>query len=219
MRSQLVDWTLTACDDMRRAVPAPGPESCADAAIPLSPDREVHIILAVADLVRNRRTTQVSWRMKTPVVRDIYIRQIAEPGGGDSLDVPKLSALSALLDVPFAQWPAADFQTDVRWTPQRPRPGDVVRVRFSVRNTGRRYVSRAEVHIILSPCCDETEWRREWFPHLAPGETASLDVSMRLGEGMATALITVKPLQAFKRVRDVNPDRTRLVRWIGYPER
>jgi hypothetical protein len=218
MRSQLVDWTLTACDDVRRAVPAPGPESCAEGEIALSPDRAVHILIAIADLVMNRQTGQAGWRTKAPVLRDVYIKRIAEQGSGDSLDVPKLGELPSFLDVPFAQWPAADFQTDITWTPQHPVPGDTVRVHFLVRNSGRRYVSRADVQMTVAGCCGGKAVRRDWYPHLAPGESATFDLSVRLREGTASALLVVKPLSAFKPVRDANPNRVPTLRVIGVPE-
>jgi hypothetical protein len=70
----------------------------------------------------------------------------------------------------------------------------------------------------IAPCCGEGELRRDWYPHLAPGETATLDLSVRLREGTATALLVVKPSSVFKPVRDVNPDRAPTFRLIGVSE-
>ena len=71
----------------------------------------------------------------------------------------------------------------------------------------------------VAPCCDEAALLRDWFPHLAPGETATLNVSVRLRDGTATALLVVKPSSVFKPVRDANPDRVPTFRLIGVSER
>jgi len=213
--SPFVDWRTTFCDDPRRAAPGPGPESCVEGTVHLTPDRDVHIIIGVADPVPNPRPGLNVWRRKTPGLRDVYIERVDGTSYRDSLDVPTLAALPDMLSTPFDRWPPADFDAAVSWTPRRPMPGDTVLFRFVVRNTGLRYVRRADVQIAITPRGGD-EFRRDWFPHLGPGESTALEVSLPLPDGIAWASIDVTPSQ-IKPVRDASPNRHATIACVGCP--
>ena len=150
----------------------------------------------------------MNWRPTPPSLREVYIERVKERFTRlDSLDVPKLSGLTDLLQTPFEQWPKVDFESQITWDPPTPRPGDTVRVSISVRNTGRRSADRAWVKILIAPCCDHhLEVRRDWFPYLAAGQSARADVEVLLPEGRALALVSVRLGPSAKKVRERRPD-------------
>lgn len=190
VRTQFADWSVTFCEDRRSAIPGPGPELCAEATVPISNEKHVRIVIAVAGLGGNS-TPGREWLLTRPSVRDVYIERLKGLAAVDSLDVPSLGDLVKLLPLPVDEWPAIEFDTRITWTPERPAPGDTVRFSFWVGNTGKRSASRASVQVLVAPCCDNTEVRRDWFPEIPAGRWVRLDVDAALPEAMAMALMHV----------------------------
>jgi hypothetical protein len=205
---KLVDWSPTICLDRRSATPRAGPELCVEGTVRLSADRNVQLVIVMAEAARSATTGRPEWRMTRPSLRDVYIERLEGSTRFDSLDVPSLGALPQMLDTPFAQWPMVDFETTVTWDPPNPAPGDNVRFSISVRNTGRRSLDRAQVDIAITPCCANAAVRRQWFPRIAAGQSVSVGGTIYLPEGKAMGAVTVQPWQGhYKRVRDLDPDR------------
>lgn len=215
-RPQSSFWSVTFCDDLRAAAPGPGPELCAEATYHVTADRDLRLHIVVATAVRNLPTGRVAWQPVAPSLRDVYFERADEAPPRDSLDVPTLSKITDLVNVPTIDWPGADFTSAVSWEPVRPAPGETVRFHIRVRNTGRRSVDRALVDILIAPCCDNVEWRRTWFPHLAVDEEAGLDWDVPLPQGMATAVVSVRVAPQGRPVRDANPNREATVVQVGY---
>jgi uncharacterized repeat protein (TIGR01451 family) len=146
-------------------------------------------------------------RQIVPEVHDIYIERLDELETLDSLEVTSLSAIENRLQVPFKAWPTVDLKTDVSWSPQVPKPGQIVRFTISVANVGRRDADRAEVTIFISmPLNDQDlkEIRQDWFPRVAAGKAVTLDISAQLGRGDATVVVQAGATDTFKRVRETN---------------
>ncbi len=205
LRSRLVEWDVEFCGAyVRHANPtvgmAPGPELCAKGTVQVSAERHVQIVVLVAEAVRG----SLEWRPTSPSLREVYIERVNDGFGRlDSLDVPELSGLADLLQTPFEQWPKVDFESQITWDPPMPLPGETVRVSISVRNTGKRSADRAWVNIRISPCCDNhLEVSRDWLPHLAPGQSARLDLDVPLPEGRAVARVFVRVAPSTKMVRE-----------------
>jgi hypothetical protein len=212
---QLAEWRVFFCPDTTSAIPhASSPELCVVGTVALSKEKNAKIAIAVADAVRGATTGNLRWRRKQPLLRDVYIERMK-----DSLDVPTLGALLQLLDTPFEQWPTVDFESTITWDPPNPAPGDTVRFSISVRNTGQRSVDRAWINILISPCCANTEIRHEWFPRIPAGQSVRVDVAIPLPEGRALTVVSVKPFEGYKRVRQSNGDKPPTVVPVGYPPR
>lgn len=208
LRSPFVEWHVEWCGGYAAGanpsvVTATGPELCAKGTVQVSTERNVQIVIVVADAVRGA----LDWRPTPPSLREVYIERVKERFKLlDSLDVPQLSGLTDLLQTPFEQWPKVDFETQITWDPPMPLPGDTVRVSISVRNTGKRSANRAWVNILIAPCCDHhLEIRRDWFPYLAAGQSARADVEVVLPEGRAQALVSVKLGPSAKKVLETRP--------------
>jgi hypothetical protein len=209
LRSSFVEWHVEWCGGYAAGanpsvVTATGPELCAKGTVQVSAERNVQIVILVADAVRGA----LEWRPTPPSLREVYIERVKERFKLlDSLDVPQLSGLTDLLQTPFEQWPKVDFETQITWDPPMPLPGDTVRVSISVRNTGQRSANRAWVNILIAPCCDHhLEVRRDWFPYLAAGQSARAEVEVVLPDGRAQALVSVKIGPSAKRVLEARPD-------------
>jgi|SRR3954468_963741 hypothetical protein len=220
--ARLVDWQLGFCLDRRSALPGPAPELCAHGTVALSADRHLRIEIAIAEAVPPRSAGRASWRQEAPSLRDVYIERLDGATRVDSLDVPSLSqgTLRQLRMLPFDQWPTAAFESTIAWDPPDPGPGGGdVKFSISVRNTGTRSVDRAWISILISPCCSGTEVRREWFPRIAAGESVRLEAAVRLPEGQALAMLSVRPWQGDKIVRESNPGGKATVASVGAPPR
>jgi hypothetical protein len=123
--------------------------------------------------------------------------------------VDSLSNLPSRVSLSFGQWPAVDFRSAVSRASGTPQSGNFVRFTISVRNVGRRDADRAAVSILLSIPQEpglSRDIRREWFPRIPAGETASIDISARVPRGDATVMVSVTTTAGFKRVRERNPE-------------
>ena len=214
---QLAEWRVRYCPDITSAIPhASSPELCVNGTVVLSAEKQVKIVIAVADGVRGVTTGSLRWRRKQPSLREVYIERLT--GRIDSLDVPTLGALPQLLDTPFEQWPTVDFESTITWDPPNPAPGETVRFSISVRNTGQRSVDRAWIDILIGRCCDSAgEVRHEWFPRIAAGQSVRVDVAVPLPDGMALTMVSVRPFEGHKRIRQSNGDKPPTVVPLGYP--
>ena len=140
LRSRLVEWRVDFCGPYAHGanpsvVTAAGPELCAKGTVQVSAERNIQIVILVAEAVPGA----LVWRPTPPSLREVYIERVKERFTRlDSLDVPELSGLTDLLQTPFEQWPTVDFESQITWDPPKPLPGDTVRVSISVRNTGKR---------------------------------------------------------------------------------
>jgi hypothetical protein len=131
LRTPLVDWDVTFCHAYADGpnpsiVTASGPELCAKGSIRVSAERNIHLVILVANAVRGAR----AWHPTPPAMRDVYIERMKELSPTDSFDVSDLGGLPDLLQVPFDQWPKVRFKTEIVWDPPKPLPGDTVR--FSI---------------------------------------------------------------------------------------
>ena len=216
-----VDWQLGFCLDRRGAFPGPAPELCAHGTVALSADRHLRMEIAVAEAIRSRRTDRGDWRREAPSLRDVYIERLDGVTRVDSLDVPSLAqeTVRQLGMLPFEQWPTAAFESTIAWDPPDPAPGGEVRFSISVRNTGTRSVDRAWISILISPCCSGSEKRYEWFPPIPAGASVRVDAAVPLPEGQALAMLSVRPWQGDKIVRESTPGGKPTVASVGAPAR
>src|SRR4029077_6132819 len=148
---QLVDWSMVPCSDPRSETGDVFANLCAMGTVKLSLDRNIHILITVAEADQSITTGLVPFRPTRPSLRDIFIERVN--GVADSLDVPTLSDLLQQLATPFEQWPTVDFETPTTCTPPNPAPGDTVRCRIAVRNASKRTADRAAIRILIGPCC------------------------------------------------------------------
>jgi hypothetical protein len=132
---QLMDWRVSFCLDPHCEIPDLGSQLCAEGTVRLSAERNVRIVIAVAEGVRNA-PGRPQFRPISPSLRDVYIERLKESRHIDSLDVPALAALPQLLNVPFEKWPTVNFESTITWDPPNPAPGDTVRFSISIRNAG-----------------------------------------------------------------------------------
>jgi hypothetical protein len=103
-----------------------------------SAERDVHILIAVADAVQNRRTGRPTLRQKTPLLCDVYIeRRFASPRLARCPEArrSRICWRRHLTNGPL-QTSKPRFRGTI--TPHAQRYGQV---RFFVKNTSRRYVS------------------------------------------------------------------------------
>jgi hypothetical protein len=218
-RPQLVEWRVSFCLDPFSEIPGPGPELCAEGTAQLSAEKTVQIVILVADAVRSPVTGRPDWRPTPPSLRDVYVERLNGTRRIDSLDVPALGALRELLSAPFEQWPTVEFESTIDWDPPNPAPGDTVRFSISVRNTGKRSAHRAWIKTLISPCCANAEARHEWFPRVAAGQSVRVEVAVPLPEGRALAVVSVRPWQGYKMMRESDPNKEATVAPVGYPAR
>jgi hypothetical protein len=219
VRPQMVEWDLSFCLDQHSAIPGAGPELCARATVHVSPEKDVQIVIAVADAVRSVITGRLHWRPTQPSLRDVYIERLKDTARIDSLDVPTLGALPRLLNTPFAQWPTVDFESTIAWDPPNPVPGETVRFTITVRNAGKRSVDRSLIRILIAPCCANADVLHDWFPRIAAGQSVGLEVAVPLPEGMAVAIVSAKPWQGDKPVRESTSNKDPISVLVGYPPR
>ncbi len=216
LHPQLVEWRVNTCLDPRSEIPDLGSQLCAEGTVRLSAERNVRIVITIAEGVRNP-PGRPQYLPTGPSLRDVYIERLKESRRLDSLDVPTLGGLPQLLKVPFEKWPAVNFESTITWDPPNPAPGDTVRFSISIRNTGPRSVDRALVNIMIGRCCDNVTVRHEYAPRLVAGQSARIDGAVLLPEGRAIATVSVKPLQRDKVVRESDPDKRPTEAFVGYP--
>jgi hypothetical protein len=224
---QLVDWNLTLCLDPLSTIPDLGSQLCATGTVRLSADRNVQIVILVADGVPGPRLIvdgvpgptagPPHWRATSPALRDVYIERVKDSRPIDSLDVPALGALPQLLNRPFEQWPTVGFETAIAWDPPAPAPGDTVRFSISIRNPGKRAAVRASITIVITTCCGNDEFRHEWSPLIAAGQAVFAGLAIPLPDGRAMAMVEVRPLSRDKVVRESDEDKPSALALIGYP--
>lgn len=220
VQPQLAEWRVVFCPDTTSVIPrGNSPELCVEGTVALSAEKNAKIMIAVADAARSATADRLRWQPKPPALRDVYIERLKDSSRFDSLDVPTLGSLPQLLDTPFEQWPTVDFENTITWDPTNPAPGETVRFSISIRNTGQRSVDRARINILISPCCANAEVRHEWFPRIAAGQSARVDVAVPLPEGRALAIVSVTPWEGHKRVRQSNADKPPTAVPVGYPPR
>jgi hypothetical protein len=216
---QLVNWRVTMCLDPRSAIADLGSQLCAAGTVRLSADRNVQIVILIAEGVPSATSDGApQWVATGPFLRDLYIERVKDSRPIDSLDVPALGALSQLLNTPFEQWPTVDLETTIDWDPPAPLPGETVRFTISVRNTSNTSAVRAWITTVITPCCADAEVRHEWFPYVAAGQSVRAEVAMPLPAGWAMALVSVRPLQRDKVVRELRAGAQPAVALIGYRE-
>ena len=199
-------WSLSFCDERASATPRAGPDWCVEVRVPAADGRVVNIYVRVTST--ENVDGRPEWRAIVPVVHDIFIEREQDSRTLDSLDVSGLLDIPDRLRLPFDEWPIVDLKTTVTWSPQQPRPGQVVRFTFSIANLGGRDAHRAEITIYISvPQNNELkEIRRSWFPRIPAGTTVSLDISVQLGRGDATIVAQAAPKETFRRMRAVDAD-------------
>lgn len=221
VRPPRVEWRVSFCADTTSEVPhASSPELCVEGTVAVSTEKSAKIAIAVADAVRGATTGRLRWRPKQPSVREVYLERLKDLTRIDSLDVPTLGALPRLLDAPFEEWPTVDFESTITWDPQNPVPGKKTRFSISIRNTGKRSVDRACIEILISPCCPTAgEVRHESCPSIAAGWSVRAEIAVLLPEGRALTMVSVKPFEGYKRVRQSNGDKPPTVVPVGYPPR
>ena len=202
VRARFVDWSVSFCGGYAEGenpsiVTASGPELCAEGTVQFSGERSIHLVVKVADAVRD----ELTWRPIVPSLREIYIERMNGLSRIDSLDVPKIGDLPDMLQLPFDQWPQIDFDTTITWDPPKPLPGQSVRFSVLVRNTGKRSADRAWITLKIGPCCDNhLEVNRDWFPKIAPGGSARVDWEVPLPQGRGFVIVSVKPGPSAKKV-------------------
>jgi hypothetical protein len=213
---RLVDWDLLPCSDPRSEPFDLFANLCAMGTVKLSADRNIRILITVAETDRSITTGLVPLRPTRPSLRDIYIERVN--GVVDSLDVPTLSDLMQQLTTPFEQWPTVDFEATTTWTPPNPAPGDTVRFNIAVKNTSKRTADRAEIRILISPCCSNAnDARHESMQYLEASQTVHIEAAIPLPEGMAVVMVSVKTRPSYKIVRESDPNRKESVTLVGYP--
>jgi len=224
-RTAIADWSLGFCEERASAIPGAGPDLCVEVSVPLLTElgapqgggppillgqRVIKLSIAVANgvYVSSGRT---GWTLIPAQLRRIYIDRVEDVRHIDSLDVKSLVELDGQLALPFDEWPAVDFKSAIAWAPEKPLPGNTVTFKITVENTGKRDAERASVHFLLGiwlPCCGESvkEIRREWFPHIPAGSSASFEISALLPRGDAIAHVAVSTGPGMARTRESNPD-------------
>ena len=214
---QLVDWSMLPCSDPRDETGDTFANLCARGSVKVSPDRNIQILITVAEADRRITTGLVPFRPTRPSLRDLYIQRVN--GVADSLDVPTLSDLVQQLTTPFEQWPTVDFETTTTCTPPNPQPGDTVRCRIAVRNTSKRTADRAAIRILMGPCCSNgNEVRHESLHYLEGGQTVHIEAAMPFPEGMGMVVVSVRPQSSYaKIVRESDPNKRDSVTPVGYP--
>ena len=63
----------------------------------------------------------------------------------------------------------------------------------------------------------QKEIRREWFPRIPAGTSASLDLFARPPRGDATVMVSTATTHGFKRIRETNPGDNDTVGHIQLP--
>ena len=218
------DWSLSFCDEPKSAVPRAGPDLCIHVKVPVAGERLVNVHVGVAT-GRTSVAGETRWKEIVPNVRDIYVERldperVIEQHGVDSLDVETLADLESHIRQPFDQWPTVDFSSTVSWQRETPQPDNLVRVRISVENKGRRNADRAAVSVLLAIPQENGELkeiRREWFPRIPAGTRVSLDLFARLSRGDATVMVSTATTHGFKRIRETNPGDNDTVGHIQLP--
>ena len=205
MRPRFVEWRVEFCGAYARGANAlrvwsTGPELCVKGVVEISSEKNVHVVVLVAEADRGT----LVWRPTSPSLREVYVERVEERFTRlDSLDVPALSDLTDLLQLPFDRWPKLEFETQIAWNPPMPLPGDIVRVSILVRNTGKRAADRAWVNVLIGPCCNNSlEVRRDWYPYLAAGQSVVADFDVAMPEGRGWAHVDVSLGPSAKRVRE-----------------
>jgi hypothetical protein len=200
-RASFANWGTTMCDDRESEIPGPGPLVCVDIEIPIDLERTAHVIVAAGEFVWTS-PGRARWEEKPAFLYDVYV---AARGAGlpdDTLAVPSLGELDASLRMPRKDWPPSDLQTAVSWSPQTPRPGDIVEITIVVSNKGKRAVDRVHVNVLVGPCCPNQELRHDWFPRIDAGESVRLKASVCFPDGFGMVAATARPTQSPKRVVD-----------------
>jgi hypothetical protein len=218
------DWSLSFCDEPKSAVPRAGPDLCIHVKVPIVGERLVNVHVGVAT-GRTSVAGETVWKEIVPTVRDIYVERldperVLEQHAVDSLDVETLANLESDIRQPFDQWPTVDFKSTVSWARETPQPDTLVRIRISVENKGRRNADRAAVSVLVSipqENGEHKEIRREWFPRIPAGTSASLELFARLSRGDAMIIVSTNTTHGFKRIRETNPGDNDTVGHIELP--
>ena len=213
---RLVDWRMLPCSDPRSETGDVFSNLCAMGTVKLSTDRNIQIVITVAEADRSITTGLVPLRPTRPSLRDVYIERVN--GVADSFDVPTLSDLLPQLTTPFEQWPTVDFETTTTWTPPNPAPGDTVRFSIAVRNTSKRTADRAAIGILISRCCSKAkDVRHESLQYLGAGQVVRIEVAIPLPGGKAMVMVSVKPGPSYKVVRQSDRNKYAAQTPVGYP--
>jgi len=217
-RTRFADWMVTFCDDRRSNVPGPATELCVEAVVPLTAEKQVHVIVAGGHLAAVAEST-LRWRLQPPELRDVYVERMEGPKAIDSLDVAALGDLADSLRTPFNQWPTTDLAVAIAAKPTTPAPGQLVRFTVTVRNVGQRAIDRAWASVMIGGSgTGGDDIYRDWFPHLAAGESGSFDIVVPVPTGHAIAAATVKPADGHKVVRESNPENNDAMVVVGGPQ-
>jgi len=218
---QFAAWSLMPCDDPHRAVPGIGDDLCVEARIQISADRQAHLTIVGATILAANGGAAARWVLVPPQIRDMHIDRVDGLRELDSLDVASLAQLADVAHRPFDQWPTVDLVPAIRWTPATPVVGDSVRFTFQVRNAGARAIDRAWVSTLIGGCCIDggRDLRKEWFPHLAAGQSAEFEVTVRMTAPQLMAVIHVTPARGLKVVHESNDANHEFVAVVGDPGR
>jgi hypothetical protein len=218
-RARFADWSVAFCDDRRSNVPGPATELCVEATVPLTAEKHVRVIVAAGALASRPEGT-LRWQLQPPELRDVYIERMDGVRAIDSFDVGALGDLAESVRVPFGRWPTTDLTVSISATPLRPAPGQLVRFTVTVKNAGKRAVNRAWASVMIGGSgTGADDIHRDWFPHLAAGESGSFDVVVPVPTGHTIAAVTVRPAHGYKAVRETNPNNNEAVVVVGDPER
>jgi hypothetical protein len=217
-RAPFADWMLSFCTERQSAVPRAGPDLCVEVRAPISVSKTVVLMVQVAE-GRSSLDGRTGWQAQLPTVHEIYVEHHESGNTVDSLDVPKLSALAALLQLEPEKWPSVDLRSAVTLSPQRWSAGDMVRFGIWVENVGKRDADRAHVQVLvgIAPAGggDVIEIRRHWFPRVPAGQRVAFEIPARLPRGDATVVVSVGGVHGPKRVREANPDDNDTIVLVG----
>jgi hypothetical protein len=122
------------------------------------------------------------WLLAEPTFLDAFLES------SDTLDVPTLSVLSALLRLPIELWPTTDISVtagDISYTPRIPMPGEPVTVKVQIRNLGGRDVPFVHGTLDLGPCCPRERVLRDFHGSIPIGRTMTIEHTLVLPSGRA----------------------------------
>lgn len=188
----LTNWHVTFCDTRGTALGALR-ELCADAAVALTAERTVHVIVHAADFLSDP-ADRVSWRPTALDVRNIYVERRIDGRPVDSVHVSSLADLPQSLLVPPELWPAIDLAATISASNSAPLAGETVRFTIEVTNRGSRAITRAWVRATVDRD-GASQSLQDWFPSLGAGETVRLQFATLLPAGRATVVVKATPAQ------------------------
>ena len=210
------EWRLERCEDLTSDLPRESSELCAIAkwenvSPPEKEGKRLTLILAVGDW-REAIDGRSGWVVRPPVIRDFFVL-----AAGNSLDVRSLSDLTTALDIPDDRWPVAEFELGVIAVPLRALPGQTVTFRVEVRNKGNRDAHRAEITLTAffgETPDDSKRYDYKWYPSIAAGRTAAVELPIMLPEGRGIFSASARPFSTRKLYKEDVMRRNHISLWV-----